>query len=83
MRWCDDVHGQGQCRPPGLVTRRALMPGLVMSCCAIQTQALTSPGAGTFYHESVTTTSQAWPGGENMSRLRTGFCEQGVSVVVR
>ena len=41
-------------RGPGVVTRLGpLMPGLVMSCCAIQTpaQALSSQGTpGTFYH---------------------------------
>ena len=76
-----DGHGQGQCAPrgPGVVTRLGpLMPGLVMSRCAIQTpaHALSSqPHQGLSIIASVTE-------GEIMLGLRR-FCEQGVSVVVR
>ena len=52
--------------PPGAGDQAGPDAGLVMSRCAIQTQALASPGTGTFYHESVTATSQAWLGEEKI-----------------
>ena len=68
--------------PPGAGDQAGPDAGLVMSRCAIQTRPRLSPAQARGL-SIMRVSPRARPGGENMSRLRTGFCEQGVSVVVR